>query len=173
MTAVERQVAKSGNGLDGIAASHASIEMLPATDFRLVMCRCGHHRVGLLLEDVDEVVPMAKLESLPEAPDWIRGVLNLRGEALPVIDAQSRLTQSASEVKPFDLILVCQANGKRVGLAVPEVFDLVRIPAGASRSLDEDIPCAAYILGIVQHEDLQILVLSPSRLAGMLAAVTV
>lgn len=133
---------------------------------QVLVCQAGAEKIAFPLSLIDEVVPNASLTPLPEAPDWVLGVLNLRGEALPVLDVVARLERRPRETALNDLILVCGAGSRRAGLLVPEVLDVAEFDTSTSRSLS-DIPQAPYLLGVAMVEGEQILVLSVSRLLGL------
>lgn len=136
----------------------------------ILLCQAAGESVGLLLEDVDRVLPMAALAKLPEAPLWMLGMLNLQGESVPVLDVSMRLNGEPREQQITDLILVTTRQAGRVGLVVPEVHDITTIDAssitrgggGASQ-----VSYARYLLGMLPLEGRQLYLLDISSLAVM------
>ncbi len=89
---------------------------------------------GLLLcvplENVERVLPLVEWQPVPGAADFLRGLLNVHGEAVPVIDLGVRLGHRAHPRYDLDTpILLCRANGRSAGLIVSEVAGVVDIDA--------------------------------------------
>jgi chemotaxis signal transduction protein len=104
---------------------------------RALVLPIGDDRYGLDLLDVREVVPEPALTPLPGAPRAVLGVINLRGDVVPVLDTASLLGLRALEHVAF--VSVAEADGGPAGLATdgePETADL-RDHAG-----DAELPAA-------------------------------
>ena len=143
-----------------LAGMGASTEELPAEGrVTYLACRVGDDRAGLLLDTVEEVVPIAKLAALPEAPPWVAGLLNLRGESLPVLDVHARLTRARRRPLLEDLVVICRWNGRRVGLVVQAVDEVSETDVDAIQS-PGDVPHAPYLLGVVRRDADLIVILS-------------
>ncbi len=136
----------------------------PSGAMDLLLCRVGDERVALRLEAVEEVVPMARLAALPEAPKWIPGVLNLGGHSLPVIDTLARLTRRERRPELSDLIVICRSDGRQVGLIVEEIFDVHRAQPGSLQEVGDDGQLAPYLRGIINADGDPILLISIRRL---------
>lgn len=136
----------------------------------ILLCQAAGESVGLLLEDVDRVLPMAALAKLPEAPPWMLGMLNLQGESVPVLDLSMRLNGEPREQEITDLILVTTRQAGRVGLVVPEVHDITTIDTGSITSGGagaSQVSYARYLLGMLPLEGRQLYLLDVSSLAAM------
>src|ERR1700712_3506957 len=66
---------------------------------------------------------------LPHAPDYVRGVINLRGVVLPVVDLKARLGAGCTEANPKHVIVVVQAGERTIGLLVDAVSDILTVTA--------------------------------------------
>ena len=86
---------------------------------------------GLPLEQVVEVLRMVSLTPVPDAPDWLSGILNLRGEPVPVIDLRQRLNWPAQEPGLTTPMIIGEADGRRVGLLVDTLDGIVYLPQAA------------------------------------------
>ncbi len=75
-------------------------------------------RIAFALADVVEVLPAAEVTPLPGAPSVVRGLLNLRGEPLPVLDLRARVGLPERPADADDHVLVCLAAGRRLGVWV-------------------------------------------------------
>jgi len=100
-----------------------------AKDIQVVGFRVGKEHFGVPIELVHEIVRIMEVTSVPDAPDFIEGVINLRGKIIPVIDLRKRFgeKQIVSNSKK-NRILVAEIMGKIVGLVVDAASEVVKIP---------------------------------------------
>ena len=85
---------------------------------------------ALCLANVIEIVVGQRIIEMPDVPDYIKGVINLRGKVIPVMDLRTRFGAPFREYGPRSSIVVVEVDGESMGLAVDEVKDVVQIPAG-------------------------------------------
>jgi purine-binding chemotaxis protein CheW len=78
---------------------------------------------------VREIRGSAKATSLPHAPPFVRGVINLRGTVLPLIDLAARLGLETGQDTDRNVIIVVDLGERTVGLMVDAVSDILAIPA--------------------------------------------
>lgn len=90
----------------------------------LVRVSSARWRWLVRVEDLQEVVPMMALGQLDGLGGSCRGVLNLRGELIPVFDSEG----AGAPLSPSRFILVLRERGGRVGLVVDEVHEVVYLP---------------------------------------------
>jgi purine-binding chemotaxis protein CheW len=90
----------------------------------------GGETFGLPITAVHEIVRVPEVTSVPEAPECVEGVVNLRGKILPVIDMRKRFGLTTVEVSPRNRVLVVEFEGKKVGLIVDSANEVLRIPTG-------------------------------------------
>jgi purine-binding chemotaxis protein CheW len=108
------------------------------------------HRFGMLAKDVREVVRAATPSPLPGAPAVVLGVLNVRGELVPVLDVRSRFGLKPRALVHTDHILIVHAAGRLVALAVEAADVLVELPAERI----EDAPAyGEHVAGVAKLED--------------------
>lgn len=111
---------------------HAAVDVLVATvSDRLVAFRLG---------DVEQVLPAAAVAELPHAPAVVRGLLNLRGAPLPVIDLRVRLGLEGRAAHPDDHVLVCQVGGRSVGVWVDHAAAVRRLERTVVVPFDDGMP---------------------------------
>ncbi len=113
----------------------------------VLLVRVGELSAALSLETVNEVVPAAELGDLPEAPDWVLGLLNVRGSIVPVVDLRARLQGRAPELALGDLIVIVATRLGSAGLAVEEVENVVLLQRAELESSLHEAPHASYVLG--------------------------
>jgi purine-binding chemotaxis protein CheW len=76
---------------------------------------------------VREIRTWTKVTSLPNSPKYIRGVINLRGVIVPVIDLRMRLDQGLTEPTPGHVVVIVAINGMQNGLLVDGVSDIITV----------------------------------------------
>ena len=109
---------------------------------QMVVFGLGKQEYGVLIEAVQEITRVpANLIKVPRTPDFIEGMINLRGTVLPVVDMRSRFGLPRNERSEQQRILVLDLNGTRTGFitdAVSEVLHLHREAIEAAPSLSDD-----------------------------------
>ncbi len=90
---------------------------------------------GIELTRIKEIIRYQELTSVPEAPEFIMGVLNLRGIAVPVINSRKLFQLPEKEINMFSVIIVMEVLGRLIGLLVDGVSDMVTIKDSEISSL--------------------------------------
>jgi purine-binding chemotaxis protein CheW len=88
-------------------------------------------RYAIPLQQVSEVVPAVNVHGLPGAPAIVEGVVNVRGEILPVLSLRARMGHAAREVQSTEYFILVQTLSRRVILrsdTTPEIMSLSAIP---------------------------------------------
>jgi purine-binding chemotaxis protein CheW len=83
---------------------------------------------GVDILDVHDILRMPEITRLPNTPPFIRGVINLRGNVIPVVDARKRFGFKNVKLTDLTRIIVIESSEKLVGLMVDSVHQVVRIP---------------------------------------------
>ncbi len=84
---------------------------------------------GVDIMAVREIKGWSQVTHLPGQPDYMRGVLNLRGVMVPIIDLRCRFGQGMTEATPLHIVIVVQIEGRHVGMLADRVLDIVSIEA--------------------------------------------
>lgn len=124
----------------------------------------GDARYAFDIMKVREVLQPAVITAVPGAPAFIEGLIELRGDFLPVVDLRRRLGRSMG---PEAKIVVAYASGRRVGFVVDQVFDVVRVETSEIRSVDELARTPA-LAGIIPADDGPVMLLDPDALLSAL-----
>jgi purine-binding chemotaxis protein CheW len=99
-------------------------------DLELLSFRVADQEYSVDIMSVREIRGWTRATSLPHAPDYVRGVINLRGSVLPVVDLATRLGIEAGEPNERSVVIVVDVGGRTVGLRVDAVSDILSIPTG-------------------------------------------
>jgi purine-binding chemotaxis protein CheW len=111
--------------------THAAIQesnARSAEPVQAVTFRVGGVLAGLPINDVREIVNAKALTDVPRTPDTVRGVVNLRGEVVTVVDLRILLQQPVSEITRDSVNIVVQDAGEPIALLVDRIFNVVLIP---------------------------------------------
>ncbi len=85
----------------------------------------GDQEFGANIMTIREIRGWTETTLLPHAPDYVRGVINLRGVVLPVVDLKARLGRGVTEANPKHVIIVVKAGDRTLGLLVDAVSDIL------------------------------------------------
>ena len=89
--------------------------------------RVGVQEFCIDIMSVREICGWTPATALPHAPTYVRGVINLRGSVLPIIDLAERLGFTASDVSARQVIIVVQVGARIIGLLVDAVSDILTL----------------------------------------------
>lgn len=106
--------------------------MAKADDLHLVTFRVGSELFGVPIAKVQEIVRVPAIAHIPQAPDFVEGVINLRGRVITVVDMHKRLNRAAAqdagrERDRKSRILVVEVEGRLVGVIVDEVREVMKL----------------------------------------------
>ena len=97
-------------------------------ELQVVGFRIGRETFGLPIAIVREIVRVPEITSVPNAPDYIEGVINLRGRIIPVVDLRKRFGQKSFEPNKKNRIVVVELETRAIGLIVNSASEVLRIP---------------------------------------------
>jgi purine-binding chemotaxis protein CheW len=88
----------------------------------------GDETYGVSVMKVQSLNEMIEITHVPKARAFIKGVINLRGSVIPVIDMRRKFSLPPKEYDSFTVILIVEVNERLVGMIVDAVSDVVNIP---------------------------------------------
>ncbi len=88
----------------------------------------GDEVYGLHISSVIEIIGLQKITHIPDVPNYVKGVINLRGKIIPVIDIRLRFNFSSKEYNERTCIIVVSVDGLLFGVVVDGVNEVVDIP---------------------------------------------
>jgi purine-binding chemotaxis protein CheW len=95
---------------------------------QIVGFRVGRETYGVPIALLHEIVRVPEITSVPDAPDYLEGIINLRGKIVSVIDLRKRFGQQSAEPNRRNRILVVEHLGRLVGLIVDSASEVLKIP---------------------------------------------
>jgi len=138
----------------------ASTELLQLVSFTL-----GNEEFGIEIQKVQEIIRMVEITKMPNSPDFVEGIMNLRGKVIPVICLRQRLGLEKLQADKNTRVIVVNIIGKTIGFIVDSVSEVLRIP----RDLTEKPPEITtgintdYIVSIARLEDRLLILLDLDR----------
>lgn len=121
----------------GVASQAPVVEV--EKELHLVVFRLGKEEYAVPIGTVREVVRVSDITRVPDAPAHIRGVMNLRGRILPVVEIRSRLGLEPGELTPASRVVVVEVERRIVGLLVDAVGQVTRIGERAVASPPDEV----------------------------------
>ena len=109
--------------LDDNIKTQLSGKMLQAVTFAL-----DNEEYGVDIAQVQEINRMVTITHVPRAPQFMEGVINLRGQLIPIIDLRTRFGMPRAERTKNTRIVVTDVGSKRIGMVVDSVSEVLRIP---------------------------------------------
>lgn len=131
--------------------------------------RLSDQDYGIPILEVQEIKGWTAVTPIPNSPHFIKGVLNLRGTIVPIIDLRLRFNLERKEYDQFTVIIVVNISGKLAGLVVDSVSDVVN----ASNEQHCEAPefegqlNRQFIDGLVQFDEKLLILLDISKLADI------
>ena len=126
------ELATEKNGVGAMASDNVGGALALAEEEQFVVFRLADEEYGAPIDAVQEIVRVPdSLTRLPKAPDFIKGVVNLRGAVLPVVDQRTRFDLHNMERNDRQRIMVFTIDGVRTGFIVDSVSEVLKIPRNA------------------------------------------
>ena len=97
-------------------------------EMQLVVFRVGKEEYGLDIQQVKEIIKMQEITEIPNAPEFIEGVINLRGQITPVMDMRKRLfVERAEKIGKDTRIVIVEAEESTLGIIVDAVIGVLHL----------------------------------------------
>ncbi len=122
---------------------------------QLVSFNIGTEEFGVDILKVQEINRMVEITRVPRSPDFVEGIINLRGKVIPIIDLRKRFNLQITDHDKNTRIVVVDIEGQTMGMIVDSVSEVLRIPASTIEptpdvvtSVDSD-----YIRGVAKLDN--------------------
>jgi purine-binding chemotaxis protein CheW len=133
-------------------------------NIKIVAFKLGEEEFGLNIDHVNSIERISQITRVPNAPAYIKGVVNLRGQITPIIDLQNILSENQVETTERTRILIANYNDMNLGFMVDQTSDVMDVRPDdivppSSNGLNFD-----YLNGIAQIESRIIMLLNLDEL---------
>jgi len=95
---------------------------------KFAIFKIGQEDFGIEIDKVVEILNTQKVYTLPELPDFLSGVITVRGEVVPLLDLRRRFGIEATEAK--ELIIIVRYDIEKIGLLVDEIKEIIALNSG-------------------------------------------
>ncbi len=135
---------------------------------QLVSFRLAQEEYGIEITKVQEIILMGEITRVPQTPDYIKGLINLRSTVIPIVDLRLRFGLSQEDPTDETRIMVVNVAGKTIGIIVDAVSEVLRIshdqiapPPPTVAGLGQE-----YLTGLVKLESRLLILLDIDRILG-------
>ncbi|TWG87506.1 purine-binding chemotaxis protein CheW [Luteimonas sp. J16] len=128
----------------------------------------GEEEYGVDILQVQEIRSYDAVTRLPDAPDYIKGVINLRGVIVPVVDMRLKFRLARADYNALTVMIVLNVGGRVVGMVVDSVSDVVRLAPEQVRAVPEigSTIDRQFLTGIGTLDERMLILLDIERLMG-------
>jgi purine-binding chemotaxis protein CheW len=139
-------------------------EVVPESELHLVTFHLESEEYGVDIGRVQEIIRVGHITGVPNAPEFIRGVINLRGKIIPVIDLRKRMVLPDTPLTKLSRIMVVEAGPKVLGLLVDRVSQVIRVPLTAVDAAPDELgESRGFVRGIGKIESRLIMIMELDR----------
>jgi purine-binding chemotaxis protein CheW len=135
------------------------------TLFHLVTFHLGKEEFGVEIGSVQEIIRATDITPVPGAQSHVRGVINLRGKIIPVVDLRKRFALESIDANDAQRIIVVELGVKRIGMLVDSVSQVIKVPSGVVEEMPEEATSVDenFIKGVGKLDSRLIIILDLNR----------
>ena len=130
---------------------------------KILIFSVGEKDYGADILQVREVIRKRKVTPVPETPEFVEGVISLRGRVIPLINLQKKLGMKSQDI-PSNRIVVTTIQNHWTGILVDQVKDVVTLKPEDMTQPDEVLQGAAYLVGVAKWEGRVVLLVDLTEL---------
>ena len=138
--------------------------ILEQEELQVIAFKLGKEEYAVSITSVQEIIMTQEKTKIPRSPEFVEGVINLRGSIIPVIDGRKRFGLELTKETPETRIMVLELEKSTVGLTVDSVSEVIHMqtkdvqasPVNSDKSQD-------FILGIGKYKSRLIILLDPDN----------
>jgi purine-binding chemotaxis protein CheW len=137
------------------------------TEVQYIIFRVAEERYGVPIEEVREINRITTITKVPKSPEFLEGVMNLRGEVIPIVDLRKRFGLPQIARSESTRIIVGEITGGKTGFIVDAVEGVEKIPEHAIAPVPDTVrsgEAGRFIERVAQREDEVILILNMTRI---------
>lgn len=131
---------------------------------RAVIFKIAEREYALGIDQVREVTRMKKIVPVPDAADFVEGVVSLRGKVVTLVNLRKKLGFERKELDRTMRIIVSEAEGRIIGMIVDGVSEVTDIHGESVTAPDDALKEAAYLAGIAKIDNRIILIADAEKL---------
>lgn len=145
--------------------SQITEESFQVVVFNLIDQQSKKEHYAVPIEQVREIRPLEAITPIPNTEPYIRGIMNLRGKIIPVVDVKQKIgLVSNNDANSKSSILVAEVDGTLTGLLIDQVDQVMRIQSKDVESMSGGLETISHIKGVAKVEGRLIVVLDIVKL---------
>jgi purine-binding chemotaxis protein CheW len=158
---VENVHRKGGGVCMSVTQSKNQVE-----DIQIVVFKLGKELFASDIHPVKEIRRVDEITPVPQAPDFVEGIISLRGEIYPIIDLGIRFGKESREITNDSRIIVIDVPGSQYGMIVDSVMEVQRVKADNIEEAPELVVRGSqkFLQGVVKKEDQLILLVDVEKI---------
>ena len=133
---------------------------------QLVIFQLGGEEFGVEIMQVQEIIRMPEITRIPQSPEYVEGVINLRGKIIVVINLDTRFDLNSKELDDDSRIIIVEVGDNVVGMVVDSVSEVLRLATSSVEAAPEIISSkikADYLKGVGKLDDRLLILLDLER----------
>ncbi|MEP7358363.1 MAG: chemotaxis protein CheW [Anaerolineales bacterium] len=132
--------------------------LVPAVSNQLLLFTLGEPRYALYLSVVERVVQAVEIMALPKAPPLVLGLINVRGQVIPVVDIRGCFGMPARELTVSDQFILARTAHRRVAVVADAVSGVVEPLPRQWVPVDEVLPGTEFVRAVAKLDDTLVMV---------------
>ena len=139
--------------------------------YQMVTFHLGEELYGVNIMDVKEIVRLQNVRVIPNAPYYVEGIINLRGEIIPIIDLHKRfkiqaVSKSTEDIEMDGGFIILNIDGSKIGIIIDKVERVVSVKAEDVKDPPQMLSGIGneYIEGVVREETGYLIMLNTRKL---------
>ncbi|MCQ2597989.1 MAG: chemotaxis protein CheW [Treponema sp.] len=144
--------------------------MADEVQYQLVTFKLGEELYGVDIMDVKEIVKLQEVRLIPNAPFYVEGIINLRGEIIPIIDLHKRFRIQKTVTSEDDLqdagFIILNIENNKIGIIIDKIARVVTVKGDEVREPPQMVSGIGteYIEGVVRQESGYLIMLNSRKL---------
>lgn len=152
--------------LTGSTSDEKQQKMAESSSVQLVTFLLGNAEYGIDIMQAQSIIKMDKITLIPNAPDFVEGVINLRGNVIPVIDLKKRFHLEEGDGEKNSGIIIVKVGGVEMGIIIDAISKVIYL---SEENMQPPPPVFAgigqkYIKGVGRLEDRLLIILDLDKL---------
>lgn len=135
-----------------VASQNSSGKKVAEEMFQVVVFELDNEEYALKITDLREIISVPEITPIPNTPEFIKGIFNLRGKIVVVVDLEKRFNLVRENSKQAKHIIILEVGGNNFGVTVDLVKEILRVPVSSVKPTPELISTrihADYLNGVI------------------------
>lgn len=135
---------------------------------QIVSFRLAKEEYGVNIMHVQEVILIGPITEMAQVPNYVRGLINLRGHVIPIIDLRVRFSLEDAAMTESSRIIILNLDKRTIGIVVDAVNEVLRVSSDQVEPTPRGITGVEHqhVMGLVRFEEKLIILLNIERLIG-------